>query len=637
MTSGAELYRDERIDGVFAGLTARDRAVLSDPSAAAERLEEYAKLFQVMRTLASELDLTGISHQIVLCAIDLVNADAGTLYIYDQGTGRLKVQDSVGLGPSIHELSLEPGECAAGKAFFTGKGEIFDDPISVGNVLANASADNLDAFRRATQGLRAPAAAMSAPLSFKGDVVGALVVDKLQGSVGTFTAQELSLLEDLARIAAIGVMNAKLFDLERGTRLRLEVMNDELNRQRDLLDHRARSLDAMANVAREGGGLDATVGRLASLTCGKAMILDGLGRVLAVVPGDQPSASARALEPALAEVLERVNDDRQRHTVEREGARVVVSPIVLEMEVLGTVVLELSDGAMDAVAEALVDSAALIASTILVREQAREEGNLQRRRDLLTRLLNGDAPRTAAQFHELRPPFRLAVGGIRSSTGASRSKHAVLVRQLKTVTAETIRDRCPTAAIAVRDDHVVVAWSVAGRSDPDRSLLFRDIAGALALPDGWHTRFTLTPPITDPQEVPKFYREARLALDLRPWGVEPVIDVAELGAYRLIIAASTSTEAIESSKRTLQNLLEHENRRGPSLLPTLRTYFSLGMGVTATAKALHIHVHTVQYRLAKAEKLTGLNLRNSAERLTLELSLRVYDLAYEVESPATGE
>jgi hypothetical protein len=102
-----------------------------------------------------------------------------------------------------------------------------------------------------------------------------------------------------------------------------------------------------------------------------------------------------------------------------------------------------------------------------------------------------------------------------------------------------------------------------------------------------------------------------------------VIDVAELGAYRLIIAASTSSEAVESSTRTLQAILDHESRRGSTLLPTLRTYFALGMGVSATAKAMHIHVHTVQYRLAKVENLTGLNLRTSAERLTLELSLRV--------------
>ena len=61
---------------------------------------------------------------------------------------------------------------------------------------------------------------------------------------------------------------------------------------------------------------------------------------------------------------------------------------------------------------------------------------------------------------------------------------------------------------------------------------------------------------------------------------------------------------------------------------------SLGVGkrfdsesASATAKELHVHVHTVQYRLAKIEELSGLSLRDSEERLTLELSLRINDLA----------
>ncbi|HUZ51913.1 MAG TPA: helix-turn-helix domain-containing protein [Streptosporangiaceae bacterium] len=51
------------------------------------------------------------------------------------------------------------------------------------------------------------------------------------------------------------------------------------------------------------------------------------------------------------------------------------------------------------------------------------------------------------------------------------------------------------------------------------------------------------------------------------------------------------------------------------------------MSMSATARDMHVHVHTVQYRLAKVEELSGLSLRDCEERLTLELSLRINDLA----------
>ena len=83
MTSSAEVYREERLERTpLTVLSKRDRAVLAgrDPQGAAERLEEYAKLFQVMRTLTSELDVSGISHQIVRCAIDAVSSQLRSMF-----------------------------------------------------------------------------------------------------------------------------------------------------------------------------------------------------------------------------------------------------------------------------------------------------------------------------------------------------------------------------------------------------------------------------------------------------------------------------------------------------------------------------------------------------------------------------
>lgn len=597
-----------------------------------ERLPQLVRLYEVTRLLASGLDLAEISHRILVSAIEMIPAaQAGTLYLFDTATGTLKVQDSVGLGPTIRKLSLEPGECAAGRAYFAQKGAIYNGPGEVHNALAGASEDNREAFTEATQGLRSPKAAMSVPLVFKGDVLGALVVDKLRDGDEQFSKRDLVLLEDFGQVAAIGISNARLFDLEHNTRLRLQVMNEELNRQRDLLDKRVRALDAMAQVAREGFNLDMIASRLAALACGSALILDSLGRVRAAAPPGARAAEA-GQDPAVADLLARVSRDRQRHVAAWGQGRFIASPITSEHEVLGCVLLEQhADAETDGLAETLVDSAALIASTVFVREQAQEEGDFRRRADLLERLLNGDAPRTAAQFHELRPPFRLAVGAIgwvRDTGWPSSAQHAGLLREFRSVTAEIIQVHGRASTVAIRDDHVVVAWSMAGGDHgPDWPTALGEISARMGRHLGWRARFALTPPINDPQAVPQAYREAKLALEIRPWTGERVIDVGALGAYRMIIGATSSADAMQLSRRSLAAILEHDAKRGGNLLPTLRAFLATSMSASATAKELHVHVHTVQYRLAKIEELSGLSLRDSEERLTLELSLRINDLA----------
>src|SRR5579875_3110748 len=335
---------------------------------AKERLARLTRLLEVSRMLTSELDLSEIVHQVLVRAIEVIPAaDAGTLYLVDPTSGKLVVTDSVGFGPSIFAIALEPGEAAAGRAYYSGQGAIYPDRQAVQDVLADASPETYRNFTAATQGLRAPQAAMSAPLVFKGKVLGALVVDSLQGH-RTFGPSDLQMLEDFAQIAAIAIANARLYDSEHTSRLRLEILIGEITRQRDELDRRLRALDSMSQIAREGLSLQALAGRLASLASGRVLILDGLHRQRATEPQDDDAQRLLAY-PELRELLRRVERDRTRHSAMVDGVHLVVAPVVAGAELLGYIVLESVGSDSRGLKEGLADSAALIASTAFVQER----------------------------------------------------------------------------------------------------------------------------------------------------------------------------------------------------------------------------------------------------------------------------
>jgi DNA-binding PucR family transcriptional regulator len=280
--------------------------------------------------------------------------------------------------------------------------------------------------------------------------------------------------------------------------------------------------------------------------------------------------------------------------------------------------------------EGLADMAALIASTVFVRERALEEGLVRRRADLLTKLLDGDAPKSASSFRALPPPLRLAVGKIRASGSTQDQGRAEVnvLREVRSVAEQVLRTSATATVAAIYGENVVLAWSVAQRESRfNATEKLEAIAALVESSTGVRVRFAVTEAVSDPQLIPQCYQEARLSAEIRPWKGSAVVDAAGLGAYRFIIGASSSQHVQDFSRHTLGKVIEHDEKRSGELIGTLRTYFENRSSVSLAAQVLGVHVHTIQYRLSRLEELTGLSLRNGEERLTLELALRILDLA----------
>jgi signal transduction protein with GAF and PtsI domain len=161
-------------------LTTQDRTV-PVVDAREKRLARLSTLLEVASMLSSQHDVSETVRQVLVRAIAAIPAcDAGTLYLEDPTTGRLAVQDSVGFGPSIFKLSLKLGEGAAGRAVLSGRGALYNSRDEVLAVIGEASPDTYRYFQEASDGPRAPHAAASAPLIYKGKALGALVVDAFQ-------------------------------------------------------------------------------------------------------------------------------------------------------------------------------------------------------------------------------------------------------------------------------------------------------------------------------------------------------------------------------------------------------------------------------------------------------------------------
>jgi GAF domain-containing protein len=113
---------------------------------------------------------------------------------------------------------------------------------------------------------------------------------------------------------------------------------------------------------------------------------------------------------------------------------------------------------------------------------------------------------------------------------------------------------------------------------------------------------------------------ARIARALRPGG--GALPYARLGAYKYLVRLPAGEAPRDRHFEAVQALVEYDRRRRSSLVSTLAEYLANRCSVSTSARALYIHPNTLRQRLARIEKVSGLEL-GSEDLLSLELAINL--------------
>ncbi len=169
-----------------------------------EALQRLTALAEIGRAVSSTLDLQAVLNSIVMHAVQLVGADEGTIYEYDETTQQFMVSVSHGMTDEhVAELRAVPiryGEGAVGRAVASGQ------PVQVADVLTPGAYGGRLHDLAVKSGVRA---LLAVPLVREERIIGGLVVRRRDP--GEFPAELTGLLETFAAQSALAIENARLF------------------------------------------------------------------------------------------------------------------------------------------------------------------------------------------------------------------------------------------------------------------------------------------------------------------------------------------------------------------------------------------------------------------------------------------
>jgi len=165
-----------------------------------KRLEGYRRLVDIARDLASTLDLDILLNRIIRAAVDITNAQAASILLYDDVSRQLHFQVATDLDKPLMRGLVVPLDGSIAGWIVTNRQTVRvsnaqEDPRHFGKIK--------EITHYATNSL------LGVPLVTKDKVIGVLEALNKQG--GEFTETDETLLSVLGAQAAVAIENARLF------------------------------------------------------------------------------------------------------------------------------------------------------------------------------------------------------------------------------------------------------------------------------------------------------------------------------------------------------------------------------------------------------------------------------------------
>jgi hypothetical protein len=311
------------------------------------------------------------------------------------------------------------------------------------------------------------------------------------------------------------------------------------------------------------------------------------------------------------DTIRRSSQIRTQVVVGNEGACIAATPILVKGTVFGFVVAT-SREQYSAEDLASFRLAASLAAGFMAAESIHREASST----------------SEPQIIPTKFPCFVAVAAATVAEGISSAPSAqILNHKLHQLAANNVGARTAGGTVAMLNERVVILWPQ-GSKTLDAACLAALHSTVVEFQEQIPTCVVSIAVVEadESRNLASALASAGLAADVRQLlkssGV--VANASRVDAPWLVAAAARSHEAVEMCRAVVERV---RSERDASLLLTYRAYLDAAGSVGATAEALNVHPHTVQYRLKRFQELTGLSLSSPHDRLTLELAVRILEMA----------
>ena len=224
-------------------------------------------LYNVSTIINSSLELNEVLSRIMNSVTEVVEAEAGSILLIDEETGRLFFEVATGeKGEEVKKFELKIGEGIAGWVAETG------EPLLV----PDATKDSRH-FHEVGEKIKFKTKSiLCVPLKLSGAVIGVAEVINKQNSP-SFTEDDIPILDAFANQAAIAIGNARLYGRVRDENLSLQDLKETLALKHDIIG-KSRKMEEVYEIIKKVSRSNASVLVRGGSGTGKELVAQAIHR-----------------------------------------------------------------------------------------------------------------------------------------------------------------------------------------------------------------------------------------------------------------------------------------------------------------------------------------------------------------------
>jgi len=612
---------------------------MQSPDSREGKLEALLNATQILN---SSKNTDQILKSLLELSLDLIDGgDTGCIFIYNKNINMLEMHAYVGMGDSVRDVRMLPGESMTGIAFKRKEAIFFPNRESVKKQMGNMSAKNNELALLGNVNPKDIHGSICCPLIYKGNALGVLVIDNFKNNA-PLTENDVDLLKAISVQATIAIMNAKTLEKQLKNNQKLEEYNNIIENQKNLYKYSTQIHGKFTDMVLNGSSFDDILREVKTLS-GKDVFLVDLFYNISNHPfAKTPAENLFNLRPLLMRSLKKY--EKSFFLDESSGINFFSFPITVNHEAMGWLCLTGKTVSLSESETIIAERGSTILAIEMLKQNELTDLEQSLKGDFLDGLITGNDADYLEKYSpnykfDVHCPHRIMLINFVFSTSPSQSnnKKEKLIRDcLKRYYIpfnEDLRRHFPGSFALIRQHYIVcvlesdlsddkmqvemILEKIKTRFHQNYSLDYR----------GLQIKIGIGETFADIRDFKKAYNNTKQTVKMIGETSSPIETMyfKDIEVKRLLLANSEENLMLFFDN-LLSPLLNYENNSKKDFYNTLETYLKTNCSWSESKKLLHIHGNTLTYRLNRISEILNMDLKNYQDRLRLQIAFEIKEL-----------